>query len=98
MEKQEAEAPGALSLRFPFASSSGKMAPIVSSPEAKLVAMSRSAATEVGTFQPNSRTRSLQEVLERNAWTISELPMLGNSVHCLEKCWMKSWRDSSSFW
>ena len=50
--------PGASSLRFPFVSPSGKMAPTASSPEAKLVAMSRSAAAEVGMFWPNSWTRS----------------------------------------
>ena len=98
MEKQEAEALGASSLRFPFASSSRKMAPIASSPEAKLVVMSRSGAAEVGTFQPNSWTRSRQEVLERNAWTISESLTRGNSVYCLEKRRMKSRRDSSGLW
>ena len=86
------------SLRFPFVSPSGKMAPMASSPEAKLVAMSRSAAAEVGMFRPNSRTRSRQEVPERKAWTISESPTLGNSVHCLEKRRMKSQRDLPSFW
>ena len=93
-----AEALGASSLRFPLASLSGKMAPIASSLEAKLVAMSRSAAAEVSTFRPNSRTRSQQEVPERKAWTTSESPMLGNSVHCLEKRRMKSQRDLSGFW
>ena len=87
---------GASSLRLPLVS--GKMAPIASSPEVKLVAMSRSTAAERGTFRPNSRTKSRQVVLERKAWTISESPTLGNSVHCLEKRRMKSRRDSSGFW
>ena len=90
--------PRASSLRFPLASLSGKMAPTASSPEAKLVAMSRSAAAEVGTFRPNSQTRSWQEVPERKAWTTSESPTLGNSVHCLENRRMKSRRDSFGFW
>ena len=94
----EVEAPGASSLRFPFASLSRKMASTASSPEAKLVAMSRSVAAEVGTFRPNSRTRSRQEVPERKAWTTSESPTLGNSVHCLENRRMKSQRDSFGFW
>ena len=88
----------ASSLRFPLASLSGKMAPTASLPEAKLVAMSRSVAAERGTFRPNSQTKSRQVVPERKAWMISELPMLGNSVHCLEKHRMKSRRDSSGFW
>ena len=96
--KREAEAPGASSLRFPFVSPLGKMAPTASSPEAKLVAMSRSAAAEVGMFWPNSQTRSRQEVPERKAWTTSKSPTLGNSVRCLEKRRMKSQRDSSGFW
>ena len=75
-----------------------KMAPTASSPEAKLVAMSRSAAAVRGTFRPNSRTKSRQVVPERKAWTISESPTLGSSVHCLEKRRMKSRRDSSGFW
>ena len=58
---------GVSSLYFPLASSVGKMAPIASSPEAKLVAMSRSAAAERGTFRPNSRTKSQQVVPERKA-------------------------------
>ena len=62
-----AEAPGASSLRFPLTSLSGKMAPTASSPEAKLVAMSRSAAAKVGMFWPNSRTKCRQVVLERKA-------------------------------
>ena len=95
LEKWEGEAPEVSSLRFPFASPSGKMAPTASSPEAKLVATSRSAAGEAGMFRPNSQTRSWQEVPERSAWTISESPTRGNSVHCLEKHRMKSWRDSS---
>ena len=94
---QGAEASGASSLYFPLVSLLGKMAPIASSPKAKLVAMSRSAADDVGTFRPNSRTRSRQEVPERNDWTISESLMQGNSVHCLEKHRMKSRRDSSGF-
>ena len=94
----EAEASGASSLYFPLASLSRKMAPTASSPEAKLVAMSRSAAIEVGTFWPNSQTKSRQVVPERKAWTISESPTLGNSVHYLEKRRMKSRRDSSGFW
>ena len=94
----EAEASGASSLRLPLVSVSGKMAPIASSPEAKLVAMSRSAAAERGTLRPNSQTKSRQVVPERKAWTISESPTLGNSVHCLEKRRMKSQRDSSGFW
>ena len=98
LEKWEGEAPEVSSLRFPFASPSGKMAPTASSLEAKLVAMSRSAAAEVGTFRPNSRTRSRQEVPERKAWTTSESPTLGNSVRCLEKRRMKSRRDLSGFW
>ena len=77
---------------------SGKMAPTASSPEAKLVAMSRSAAAEVGMFRPNSQTRSQQVVPERKAWIISELSTLGNSVHFLEKHRMKSRRDSSGTW
>ena len=92
------EASGASSFCFPLASLLGKMAPTASSPEAKLVAMSRSAAAVVGTFRPNSQTRSRQEVPERNAWTISESPTRGNSVHFLEKRRMKSRRDSSGFW
>ena len=80
------------------ASLSGKMAPTASSPEAKLVAMLRSAAAKVGTFWPNSWTRSRQEVPERKAWTTSESPTLGNSVHCLENRRMKSRRDSFGFW
>ena len=76
----------------------GKMAPIASSPEAKLVVMSRSAAAEVGTFRPNSQTRSRQDMLERKAWTTFESSTLGNSVHCLENHRMKSRRDSSVFW
>ena len=80
----------ASSLRFPLASLSGKMASTASLPEAKLVAMSRSAAAVVGMFRPNSQTRSWQEVPERNAWTISESPTRVNSVHCLEKHRMKS--------
>ena len=76
---------------------SGKMAPTASSPEAKLVVMSRSVAAERGMFQPNSQTKSRQVVPERKAWTISELLMLGNSVHCLEKRQMKSRRDLSGF-
>ena len=94
----EAEASGASSLRLPLVSASRKMAPTASSPEAKLVAMSRSAAAERGTLQPNSQTKSRQVVPERKAWTISESPTLGSSVHCLEKRRMKSWRDSSGFW
>ena len=89
---------GASSLRFPLALLSGKMAPIASSPEAKLVAMSRSVAAEVGTFRPSSRTRSRPEVPERKAWITSESPTLGNSVRCLEKRRMKSQRDSFGFW
>ena len=98
LEKREAEAPEASSLRFPFASLSGKMAPTASLPEVKLVAMSRSAAAEVGTFRPNSQITSRQEVPERKAWTTSESPTLGNSVRFLEKHRMKSRRDSSGFW
>ena len=82
-----AEDPGASSPHFPFASLLGKMAPTASSPKAKLVAMSRSTATVVSMFWPNSRTRSRQVV-----------PTLGNSVHCLEKRRMKSRRDSSGPW
>ena len=52
----------------------------------------------VSMFRPNSQTRSRQEVPERKAWTTSESPTLGNSVHCLEKRRMKSRRDSSGFW
>ena len=81
----------------PLASLSGKMALTASSPEAKLVATSRSAAAEVSTFWPNSWTRSRQVVPERKAWMISESPTLGNLVHCLEKRQMKSRRDSSGF-
>ena len=62
------------------------------------MAMSRSAVAEVSMFRPNSRTKSRQVVPERKDWTISKSPMLGNSVHCLEKRRMKSQRDSSSFW
>ena len=95
---RDVEAPGVSSRLFPLESLLGKMAPTASSPEAKLVAMSRSADAVVGTLRPNSRTRSRQVVPERNAWTISESPMLGNSVHCLEKRRMKSRRDSSGLW
>jgi len=95
--RQGAEASVASSLRFPLASLSGKMAPTSSSPEAKLVAISRSATVDRGTFQPNSRTKSRQVVPERKAWTIFESSTLGNSVHCLEKRRMKSQRDSSGF-
>ena len=52
----------------------------------------------VGMFWPNSWTRSWHEVPERNAWTISESPTLGRSVHCLEKHRMKSQRDSFDPW
>ena len=96
LEKWEAEAPEASSLRFPFASLLGKMALTTSSPEEKLVAMSRSVAVVVGMFRPNSRNRSRQEVPERNAWTISESPTLGNSVHCLEKRRMKVFEETRS--
>ena len=96
--RRGAEASVASSLRFPLASLSGKMAPTASSPQVKLVAMSRSVAAEHGTFWPNSRTKSRQVVPERKAWTISESPTLGNSVHCLEKRRMKSRRDSPDFW
>jgi len=95
---RDVEAPGVSSRLFPLESLLGKMAPTASSPEAKLVAMSRSADVVVGTLRPNSRTRSRQVVPERNAWMISESPTLGNSVHCLEKRRMKSRRDSSGPW
>ena len=52
---------------------------------------------ERGTFWSNSQTKSRQVVPKRKAWTISESPTLGNSVHYLEKHRMKSRRDSSGF-
>ena len=55
---RDVEAPGVSSRLFPLESLLGKMAPTASSPEAKLVAMSRSADAVVGTLRPNSRTRS----------------------------------------
>ena len=55
---RDVEAPGVSSRLFPLESLLGKMAPTASSPEAKLVAMSRSADVVVGTLRPNSQTRS----------------------------------------
>ena len=95
---RDVEAPGVSSRLFPLESLLGKMAPTASSPEAKLVAMLRSADAVVGTLRPNSQTRSQQVVPDRNAWMISKSPTLGNSVHCLEKRQMKSRRDSSGPW
>jgi hypothetical protein len=39
-----------------------------------------------GVLRPNSRTSSLQVVLERKVMVTSESVMLGSSVCCLEKC------------
>jgi hypothetical protein len=46
------------------------------------------AIAMMGVLWPNSRTNSLQVVLERNAMMMSESVMLGSSVRCLEKRWM----------
>jgi hypothetical protein len=63
--------------------------PVVSSPEAKLVAMSNSSESRSG-LHPSSRTRSRQFVPSRKACTISDWATLGSSVQRLEKRRMKS--------
>ena len=82
---------------FPLVLPSEKIAPTVSSPEEKLVVMSSSWLVLVGVFRPSSCTNSLQVVPVMNAPMMSDSMMLGSSVHCLEKCLMKSQRDSLGF-
>jgi hypothetical protein len=76
----------AFSCRFSFPLVSWKIAPTASSPEAKLVAMSRSSLVVHGPLCPNSWMSSLQVVPARNAPMTSASVTLGNSVHCREKC------------
>jgi hypothetical protein len=77
---------------------SWKIAPTTSSPEAKLVVMSRSSLVVHGPLRPNLWMSSLQVVPTRNAPMTSIAVTLGSSVHCLEKRRMYSRRVSSSFW
>lgn len=59
-----------------------------SSPEALLVAMSSSTRTVRGSFRPSSWMSACKVVSDRMAPTMLVLMLLGNSLQCLEKCWM----------
>jgi hypothetical protein len=88
----------AFSYCFSFPLVSWKIAPTTSSPDAKLVAISKSSLVVCGPLRPNSWMSSLQMVHARNAPMMLASVRLGSLVHCREKHRMYSQRVSSGFW
>ena len=74
------------------------MAPTASSPEAWLVAMSRSSLVIHGPLRPNLWMRDSQVVPDRKAPITSASVTLGSSLHYWEKRRMYPQRVSSAFW
>jgi hypothetical protein len=62
------------------------------------VAMSNNSLESTGRLLPSSRTRFWPVVPSRKACTISDWAILESSMQHLEKCHMKSRRDSPGFW
>ena len=83
------EAPSsASSSRFALPLGWSKIASTASSPEAWLVAMSRSSLVVCGPLHPSLWTRDSQVVPDRKAPMMSVSATLGSSLHYREKRWM----------